>query len=303
MRKGANGGAAGADWIAVDWGTSRLRAWAMRGPEPVAEAESDRGMAKLDPDGFEPALLALIEPWLGRHRLPVLACGMVGARQGWTEAPYRAVPCAPLGAPVAAPAHDERIDVRILPGLSQQRPPDVMRGEETQIAGFLRGRRGFDGVICLPGTHTKWVQVSAGEVVSFATAMTGEVFALMSRQSVLRHAVGGRGWDGDVFAEALGTALSRPERVMTGLFGIRAAGLLEGLDPGAARARLSGLLVGAELAAVRAYWLGQAVAVIGAPALAAVYADALGLQGVAAEIDDAEAATLAGLALAQEMTE
>lgn len=303
MRKGANGGAAEPDWIAVDWGTSMLRAWAMRGTEPVAKAESDRGMAKLGPDGFEPALLALIEPWLGRDRLPVLACGMVGARQGWVEAPYRAIPCVPLGPAIAAPVRDPRIDVRILPGLSQKRPPDVIRGEETQIAGFLHGRRGFDGVICLPGTHTKWVQVSAGEVVSFATAMTGELFALMSRQSILRHAVGGRGWDGDAFAEALGEALSRPERVMTGLFGIRAGGLLAGLDPGAARARLSGLLVGAELAAVRPYWLGQAVAVIGAPALAAVYADALGLQGVAAELGDAEAATLAGLALAQEMTE
>ena len=204
------GSATYCDWVAVDWGTSTLRAWAMRGAEMVAEARSDSGMNSLDKSQFEAALLKLVDPWLGGRPMPVVACGMAGARQGWTEVPYRTVPCMPLGGGVAVPTSDTRLSVTILPGLKQDNPADVMRGEETQVAGYLSGRPGFDGVLCLPGTHSKWVEISAGEVVSFRTFMTGELFDLVSRHSVLRHSTGA-GWDAAVFAEALGDTLSRPE--------------------------------------------------------------------------------------------
>ncbi|MEO0743952.1 MAG: 2-dehydro-3-deoxygalactonokinase, partial [Pseudomonadota bacterium] len=153
-------------WIAVDWGTSHLRAWLMARDGAVLDRRSsDDGMGGLARDGFAPALHALVGDALPA---PVLACGMVGSRQGWAEAPYAAVPCAPptIHAAVTVPG----ADVRILPGVKQDSPADVMRGEETQIAGFLARTPGFDGVICLPGTHTKWAHISAGEIVSFRTA-------------------------------------------------------------------------------------------------------------------------------------
>jgi 2-dehydro-3-deoxygalactonokinase len=289
------------DWIAVDWGTSRLRAWAVaEGGGILAERASDRGMGRLEPEGFEPALLDLAAEWLPRgERMPVLACGMVGARQGWIEAPYQTVPCPPVTTARAAPCRDPRLAVSILPGLSQTAPPDVMRGEETQIAGFLAQESAFDGVLCLPGTHTKWARVSAGEVVSFRTAMTGDLFAAISGHTVLRHSVDPSGWSAKGFGAAVEETLSRPERLMTELFTIRAEALLQGLDAGAARARLSGLLIGAELAATRSYWLGQRVALVGAPDLVARYGEALAVQGVDAERADGTRATLAGLALAR----
>jgi 2-dehydro-3-deoxygalactonokinase len=289
------------DWIAVDWGTSRLRAWAMsEAGEVLAERGSGAGMGRLEPADFEPALLAVVAAWLtGGRRVPVLACGMVGARQGWIEAPYQAVPCRPVAAATAAPCRDGRISVGILPGLSQRTPPEVMRGEETQIAGFLEREPSFDGVLCLPGTHTKWAQVSAGEVVSFRTAMTGELFAALSEHTVLRHGVGEGAWDGAAYAAAIEETLSRPERLVTQLFAIRAQGLLEGLPAGTARALLSGLLVGAELAAMRAYWLGRRVALIGAADPVARYGAALAAQGLATEQADGTDATLAGLRLAR----
>ena len=281
-----------ADWVAADWGTSRLRVWGMRGDAPVWQDASDRGMGALEPQEFEGALRALL-PDPG---LPVIACGMVGARQGWAEAPYAAVPHAPLGASIRAPG---ALDVRILPGLSQAAPPDVMRGEETQIAGLVAAEPGFDGVACLPGTHTKWARISAGEVVSFRTAMTGELFALLSERSVLRHSVATDDHDAAAFAEALSDTLARPEALAAGLFGIRAASLLDGTPPAASRARLSGLLIGAELAALRPYWLGQDVVVIADGALARAYGEALAAQGVSVRERGAEALTLAGLTAAR----
>lgn len=297
-------GLAGLDWIAVDWGTSNLRVWAMgKTGSVLAESGSDEGMGSLDRTGFEPALMRLIEGWLpASATVPVIACGMVGARQGWVEATYRAVPCTPVatdGGMTRPPVTDQRISVHIVPGLSQSRPADVMRGEETQIAGFLAARPDYDGVLCLPGTHSKWVHISLGEVVSFQTFMTGELFSLLSRQSVLRHGLSGDGWNDDAFAGAVSDALSRPERLGSSLFTLRAEGLLHGLDAASTRARLSGLLIGSELAAARPYWLGQEVAIIGAETLSRAYVSALAQQGVSAGRVDVGEMTLAGLAAAR----
>lgn len=286
------------DWIAVDWGTSRLRTWAMSGNSIEAQAQSDAGMGRLTPDQFEPALLELINDWLvdKTNPTPVIACGMVGARQGWIEAPYQPVPAKPLDAvPIAAPTRDDRLQVWLICGMSQVEPPDVMRGEETQIAGFLALNPDWDGVICLPGTHSKWAQISAGEVVSFQTFMTGELFALISQESVLRHSVGKTGHDEAAFLAAMDDILARPERLAARLFSLRARDLVHGTAPEQARSQLSGLLIGAELAAARPYWLGQQLALIGPDDMTRLYASALNQLGAPAIQTDATRMTLAGL--------
>ncbi len=296
MMVGMGASSSYADWIAVDWGTTHLRAWAMVGETAKAEAKSADGMGTLDRDGFEPALLRLVEPWLGQGKMRVVACGMIGARQGWHEAPYVAVPVKPgTLIPVEAHANDPRLDVRIIPGLKQPEPADVMRGEETQIAGFLSANKDFDGVLCLPGTHAKWVRISAEEVVSFQTCMTGELFRLLARESVLRHSIAPDDIDTVAFASAVEDILSRPEKLAQRLFGLRAENVLNGLHPVIARSRLSGYLIGAELAATKPYWLGQEVALAGSPDLIAAYAFALETQGVTAQTYDAGPLTRAGL--------
>lgn len=291
-----------ADWIAADWGTTNLRAWAMGADgRPLAQAQAPTGMGGLGRAEFEPALLALVRDWLAPgRRTDVVACGMVGARQGWVEAAYAAVPCLPRRPqPFARPeVADPRIAVHVLHGLSQAQPADVMRGEETQVAGLLAREPRFDGVACLPGTHSKWVHVSAGEVVSFASFMTGELFGLLAGSSVLRHSVSADGWSDEDFILAVETAMARPERVASGLFGLRAEALLHDLAPERARARLSGLLIGAELAGARPYWLGRDVVLIGAENVTAAYGAALAVGGLQARVADATGMTLAGLAAA-----
>jgi 2-dehydro-3-deoxygalactonokinase len=292
------------DWLAVDWGTSHLRVWLMGSDGAVLDQRrSDRGMGHLSRDQFEPALLALVGDALpDGGTVPVIVCGMAGSRQGWAEAPYATVPCAPpsIGAAVAVTTADPRLSVFIVPGIKQVSPPDVMRGEETQIAGFLADHPGFDGVLCLPGTHCKWVHISAGEVVSFRTFMTGELFALVEQASVLRHSVKGGDWEADAFASAVEDAMSRPATVAAELFSIRAAALLEGVGPGPSRARLSGLLIGLELAGARPYWLGQDIRVVGAGGIAAAYHDALAAQGASVATVAGDGMALRGLRTAYE---
>lgn len=285
--------------VAVDWGTSNLRLSLLDDDGKVlAERSSDRGMGSLAPSEFEGALLELIDADLPDNKVtPVICCGMVGAAQGWKEATYQAVPCAPPDGKGATrvDAKDPRISVWILPGLKQTNPGDVMRGEETQIAGFLAENPDFDGVLCLPGTHTKWARISAKEVVSFQTYMTGELFALLSKQSVLRHTVNGDDWDADAFVDALSDAMSRPQSIASKLFGLRAEFLVGDMTPSQGKARLSGYLIGLELAGARPYWLGMPVALIGAPALCKLYQDGLSAQGVKASLHSVSDMTLSGL--------
>lgn len=291
------------DWIAVDWGTTRLRVWAMRGDQPIDKRSSDQGMGKLSPTGFEPALLALVQDWLPdatEAPVPIIACGMVGARTGWVEAEYRQVPCAPLDPRRATrpPVSDPRLSVHILPGLSQIDPPDVMRGEETQIAGFLAAQPDFHGTLCLPGTHCKWVGIKSGQVIGFHTFMTGELYALLTQHSVLRLTVGEARPAPETFETAVTQVLDAPDSMPLHLFPLRASALLEGLPPELAAGRLSGLLIGAEIAAARPLWTGRRVAVIGAPDLSQLYAKGLTLAGGDAYLQDGATLALAGLSAA-----
>jgi len=286
-------------WIAADWGTSHLRLWLMDDQNKVLRhIGSDRGMSTLQSDQYEATLLDLIGDALpAQGTLPVVCCGMAGSRQGWAEAAYGKVPCPPpsIDQATRVKTDDPRLQVFILPGIKQLPAADVMRGEETQIAGFLAGSSDFDGVICLPGTHCKWVHISAGEVVSFRTFMTGELFALICNNSVLRHSVGEDGWDADAFEAAVSDAISRPSAVSGNLFSIRAESLLCDLDSAVARARISGLLIGIELAAARPYWLGQDVVIVGESGIASAYGSALKQQGAMARNVTAEDMTLNGL--------
>ena len=287
-----------ANWIAVDWGTSRLRAWIMDDRNEVIQSlSSGEGMGALAQQEFEAALLRLIEPYLRADGLTtVIACGMVGARQGWIEAEYLQIPCPPPGIANAtvAPTTDKRLAVKILPGVCQQDPADVMRGEETQIAGFIKSNPGFRGTICLPGTHAKWVAIVDGSLQKFTTLMSGEMFAAISKHTVLRHSVD-EGWDESAFTEAVCESFAAPERLSASLFGIRAKGLLSGLSASQATARLSGLLLGLELAGTKDYRSGDPILLIGAEQLCRRYQAALEAIDCASETIEGDKLVLEGL--------
>ncbi len=287
------------EWIAVDWGTTNLRAWLIAGDgEVLATCRSELGMSRLRPEEFEAALMETVEDALRSNgQIPVIVCGMAGAREGWKEAPYSAVPCAPpgLSEAVTPQTRDVRLQTFIIPGLKQLEPADVMRGEETQISGFLAGQPDFEGVICLPGTHTKWVRVSDRTITEFHTHMTGEIFSLLSSQSVLRHSLGGEGWDQDAFIEALETVIEDPTRISSRLFSIRAKALLNNTEDAYLRSELSGYLLGLELGGVGRKWLDQETVLIGDSRLVELYRAGLKILGINAIIVEDKDITLSGL--------
>jgi 2-dehydro-3-deoxygalactonokinase len=243
-----------AAYVAVDWGTSSFRLWLVdRTGNVLGERRSHEGMMAAGKLGFPTVLQSHLEAVGAAPGLPVVVCGMAGARQGWVEAGYVDTPArlsSILEHAVPVPGQDR--DIRILPGIAQRDPkaPDVMRGEETQLLGAL-GVDAGEAVVCMPGTHSKWVRVSDGTVERFATFMTGELFDVVSRQTILSHAVTGadQAEDLDAFRSAVIAAFETPAFAANLLFQVRSGQLLYGGKPSAAREKISGTLIGLELAA------------------------------------------------------
>ena len=293
-------------WIAADWGTSNLRVWAIDSRGEIAGFRaSANGMLKLQPHEFEGALTDLVHSWLPKgEQIPVIACGMVGARQGWVDAGYRKVPCKPIerNSLVSAPTENRRLKVSIVPGLRQESPADVIRGEETQIAGYILNGIHDAPIACMPGTHSKWVRLKADRIESFQTFMTGEFFSLISNHSVVRDAVKSNDWRENDFLEAVDECLKGRVALAADVFGLRARSLISGDNTTCLRSRLSGLLIGQELSAMRNSLGDKEVAIIGSRELARPYKSALNHMGCKTKVIDAEMATIDGLKKARELS-
>ncbi|MBZ9890095.1 2-dehydro-3-deoxygalactonokinase [Mesorhizobium sp. BR1-1-3] len=289
---------------AVDWGTTRMRVWLIDGQgNMLAERRGDDGLITAQQKGFSTILEGHLAAMGAPAALPVIICGMAGSRQGWLEAPYVTVP-APLTAILAGAASvpGQSRDIRIVPGLAQRLTdaPDVMRGEETQLAGAGLPARGRQ-LVCMPGTHSKWVLVEDGAVTGFGTWPTGELFSVLAAHSILRHSLGEHPKpvtsDNPFFRRWCETALGEGGDVTSRLFSIRAAGLLQDLKADDAAACLSGLLIGGEIASAsrRHGARAEPVVLIASGALAALYQAALGLAGLEVRAVDADEAVRAGL--------
>ncbi|HZB53629.1 MAG TPA: 2-dehydro-3-deoxygalactonokinase [Reyranella sp.] len=293
---------ASAAFVVVDWGTSSFRGWLMSaGGAVLAESRGGEGMLHCAGGvGFAPVLRDHLGRLGGLARASVLICGMAGARQGWVEAPYLKTPTRLDALHEGAIRVDAPGDIRILPGVAQARAdrPDVMRGEETQLLGVTEPD--FTGLVCIPGTHSKWIRIEAGAIVEFSTYMTGELFSVIAQHSILAHAIESSApADSEAFRAGLSTALAEPTALTASLFRLRAAQLL-GFEPRAdGAARLSGLLIGTELAdAARRHGKVRSVRLIAAGALGPLYEAALGAQGLEVTTVDAEQASRLGLAKA-----
>ncbi len=291
--------------IAVDWGTTNLRAMLLDGDGRVlGEVASHDGIASVPAGGHEAVFDRLVGRW---PRLPAVMAGMVGSRQGWREAAYVACPASPEGLArgmLRFAAIDGRA-VAIVPGVmvrSAARDGDVIRGEETQIVGLLERGPGFDGVVILPGTHSKWATVAGGAIIDFQTYLTGEMFDLLAHKSFLRHSVK----EGERELSTLPgfeTGVRRTVReglpFLAAIFSVRARQLLDNVALEDNLAYLSGLVIGGEIAAAREAGRlasGMALRVVGTRSLARAYSRALDIAGYQAEGLDGGGLVVAGLA-------
>ncbi len=272
-------------FVAIDWGTTALRGARLGADGSVVEERRfDRGAASVAPGDFEAVFDAHFGDWMGAADALCLIGGMAGSQQGWVEAPY--CPC---------PARFEDLRsqlawvkpgrIAIVPGLtcSHAGIPDVMRGEELQVFGALELQGRADGLLILPGTHSKWVQVRSGHVQTFSTVMTGEFYALLRRHSLLSRSMpeADAELDAPAFDQGVSVALSSRSLMQTA-FGVRTLALFDRVRPQALPSYLSGLVIGEELRSQMTQGLqgGGSVILIGAEVLTQRYERALLQQGI-----------------------
>lgn len=239
-------------FVAVDWGTSSFRLWVLSSEGAImGESRGADGMLHAAKVGFETVLEKHLRAANAPDGLPVLICGMAGARGGWVEAGYVDTP-AKLSAVAdhATSAPNAGRDIRILPGFCQRggTRPDVMRGEETQLLGAAQSLTG-DTHVCMPGTHSKWVSMSDDRVEGFSTFMTGELFDAISKHTILAVDDGTKpdGPESEAFGSAVTQAFETPGRLTSQLFAARSGQILNGMSPEASLAHISGSLIGAEI--------------------------------------------------------
>lgn len=261
----------------------------------MASASFAFGVSKIGRGDVPLRLDQDIRPALKAEGLPVLLSGMAGSNLGWMAAPY--VDCPADAKSIAAGLVQPAERVWIVPGVrtvGQAHGPDVMRGEEVQIFGALASPL-QTGLFCLPGTHAKWVRVEGGKITDFATAMTGELYALLSQHSILATVEDPAEPEG--FAAGL-VAAGEGDGLSARLFGLRARQLTGLVAVGQSAGFLSGLLIGSDVASSPRL-LGasedEPVTLIGDPALCAAYGQALAARGRTYQTIDGEAAALAGL--------
>jgi 2-dehydro-3-deoxygalactonokinase len=289
--------------IAVDWGTSSFRAYRVDAEGRILERRSAaRGILTVAPGAFATVLAEEIGAWLADERGAVFMSGMIGSRQGWLEVPY--VPCPATLDAIArgcgALEWQGGPRVYIAPGVScrdAQGVPDVMRGEETQILGAIE-ELGAEAVVCLPGTHSKYVRVSNGHIADFTTHMTGEVFGVLWRHSILGRLSDTEAVEDEAAFDAGVDRSAQGQGLLHHLFGVRTRGLFKEIPAAGLASYLSGLLIGHE---IRSAAPSAPVGVIGEASLTRLYRRAFARCGIEARLIAGEAAPRGLWAIARAM--
>lgn len=273
-----------ARYIAIDWGSTNLRAWLYQGEQCLESRQSEAGVTRLNGQSPEAVLAEVTDAWRD-GATPVVMAGMIGSNVGWKIAPYLPVPASfsAIGEQVTSVGDN----IWIIPGLSVSREDNhnVMRGEETQLLGART--LSPSAVYVMPGTHCKWVQTDAEQIHDFRTVMTGELHHLLLRHSLVGAGLPDQVPSPEAFAAGLERGLTSPD-VLPKLFEVRASHVLGSLPREQVSEFLSGLLIGAEVASMGDFIPGeQAITLVAGSSLTARYQQAFHAVG-------REVATVAG---------
>lgn len=286
--------------IAIDWGTSNFRAFLIDGGGKVlAKKFAKLGVLKIRRNQFELVLEREIVDWRKAYGdLPIIMAGMIGSRQGWQEVPYLSCPLALKSLSQNLQAVNRQTNTWIIPGLRIDYPDgrvDVMRGEETQILGAIAHAPVEIHVFCLPGTHSKWAYIKDHELFAFNSFMTGEIFTLLRKHSILGRLMLGSNIDNSGFNRGLIWG-ERSDSLLAQLFQVRTQVLAGTLNTKAVFGFLSGILIAHELhQALQSPIAHSKVALIANPRIANLYAKALQRHNIEGIIMDADDVTATGL--------
>ena len=288
--------------ITADWGTSSFRAFLVGGNAEVFEKkQAPLGIMKVENKDFAGIFTQLLKDWLSNYpNIPVLMSGMIGSEQGWSLAPHVKLPAG--NKELAAALHPVRISTGrtgyIIPGLKTVGSSgihDIMRGEETQIVGGFKNKWTNECVLCLPGTHSKWVILKDGVVTNFQTSMTGEVIDVLAGNSILSrlmedHNIG--------LNESFAKGINRSIEIgglLHHLFAVRSQGFIGKVPKRDLKTYLAGILIGHEIKGMmEIYPKLDSITIIGGAKVLKIYEKAFDIFSVDTQLLDGDIAAIQG---------
>lgn len=286
-----------------DWGTSVGRFYLCRFYQQkitvIARAQG-RGIKHIsDPQA---CFFELCQDWFNQYGpIPVYLIGTVGADIGWKKSPYVTCPTNKNQLLKNAISFTTKgIKITILPGVTCTNHyglPDIMRGEETQLFGFLaQYPQHKEQLVCLPGTHTKWALLANNQIQSFLTSPVGELYEVLNQHSVLLNPTMTQRACNASFTQGLQIGMLKKSNILHTLFATRSLQVINNMDNNQAAGYLSGLLIGADVqAAMQDFPAFSQVCVIGSDYICSLYVQALNHLGIANQLFSSEDATILGM--------
>ncbi len=283
------------DWIAIDWGTTNFRAWFIKNNKVLKEVTNSDGIKNIEKKDFEKILIENLKLSKNlKKKIIIIACGMIGSKQGWLDTGYVKNLNLSKNNLKKVKTKNTKIKFYIVKGLSQSTPYDVIRGEETQILGYLHKNNKFSGYICLPGTHSKWIKLKNGKVIKFKTFMTGELFELITNNSILKHSIKDKKINVKCYTNSIFKTKKSNFNIFDNLFEIRSRTLLSNKKyfP---KSELLGYLIGNEINSNINNLNKNKVIIIGSYENSKLYSEAMNTLKIKNTIFNSKDITIAGL--------
>lgn len=283
------------DWIAIDWGTTNFRAWLIKDNKVLKEIIKPDGIKNIPNKNFEDILIKNIK-FLKKikRKIKIISCGMIGSRQGWVDTGYEKKLNFKKNNLIKVKTKNKNLDFYIVKGLSQKNPYEVIRGEETQVLGYLNHNKTFSGFICLPGTHSKWIKVSNGKLIKFKTYMTGELYEIISKNSILKHSINDKKINTKIFKNSILISQESNFNIFDYLFEFRSRTLLskKKFYP---KSELLAYLIGSEINLNIQNIRDSKIIIIGSNYNSKLYSQAMQVLKINTTIIDSKKVTINGL--------
>ena len=293
-------------FIAVDWGGSNFRAYAIDiNGEVRQRTKAHQGVLRIKDENYSGTIKRLLGKWFNKYPgVPIVMSGMVGSSHGWQEIEHVEAPVSMYElANYIEKVFNHRFDrdIYIVPGVKAYRKNgvsfDEMRGKEVQVFGALQEIENKDKkqLICLPGSHSKWVEVNDGVITDIHTFVTGELISLLSRTTLISTFIQCSNYDAEGFAKGLEVAKDS-KSILSDLYTVYTEGASENVPHMQLSSYLSALIIASEVKAAKEIFPdNQAITVVGAPWLIEMYQQTCDLFGFTMQGIKSDVATVIGL--------
>ena len=288
--------------ILADWGNSSGRLFCVKGSGLRPEVlETKRVIGAKDTPNCAAIFEDVAKHWIEKYGVTeALFCGAVTSNIGWISTEYAKAPARVSDVQKTNFTTDYGLPCTFLSGTSIASGPhgyfDTARGEDMQAYGWMALTGLTDGILCAPGTHTKWMTVKDGAITNILTGVTGESYEVLNTHSMLTRGAKKASYESAEFCRGIDAMNRTPRPALTHmLMSVRNLQLSGEIEAAWSADYLSGLLTGEDCVAALEILPAGTINIIGDGLAVNRYARTLSWIGRNTHVHDGQACVIAGL--------